>query len=384
MNPADFQAPQAGRIVQTPQRHPAFVPAPLPPEIAFDLSLVGALSRADAALSELAGLGRVLPNPHLLIAPYLRREAVLSSRIEGTQASLADVLAHEAGQLPEAPAGDVLEVSNYVGALEYGVRRLDTLPLSLRLVRELHARLMEGVRGQHAAPSEFRRSQNWIGSGGGGVHTATYVPPPVQEMTQALADWEQFLHRRDDMPDLIQCALMHEHFEALHPFLDGNGRIGRLLITLFLIERQRLPQPLLYLSEYIERHRQGYYDRLQRIRTHGDWAGWLHYFLDGVAWSATRAARQAGELMTLREAMRQKVAKSAKAQALVDPLFINPHIDAARVKALLGVSEPTARAALAELESAGLIIEHTGRQWRRQYLAHHVMRAIESPADDAP
>jgi Fic family protein len=376
---ADFKAPQAGKVVRAAEGHPAFVPAPLPPELPpFEGPLLMALSRADTALSELSGLGRQLPNPHLLISPYLRREAVLSSRIEGTQATLEDVLADEAGQPPHAPVNDVLEVRNYVTALEYGIERLNTLPLSLRLVRELHAKLMEGVRGEKATPGEFRRKQNWIGPPGSTAATATYVPPPPLEMEQALAAWERFLHQRDTMPELVQCALIHEHFEAIHPFLDGNGRIGRLLITLFLIERERLSQPLLYLSEYIERERDAYYACLQRIRTHGDWAGWLHYFLTGVRWSARRAATQARELMDLRERMRRKVQDTPKALALIDELFANPHINVARVKTVLGVSDPTARAALAELEQAGLIQEHSGRQWGRQYIARGVLRAIEN------
>lgn len=366
--------------MRTPQGFSAFVPAPLPPSLEFNIDLVRALSRADAALSELAGLGRVLPNPHLLIAPYLRREAVLSSRIEGTQTSLADLLAEEAGQAPQSAPDDVREVRNYVAALEFGIERLATLPLSLRLVRELHAELMEGVRGEQATPGQFRRSQNWIGPAGSTPVSAPYVPPPVAEMKQSLGEWEVFLHRRDELPDLVQCALMHEQFEAIHPFLDGNGRVGRLLITLFLIERERLTQPLLYLSEYIEKHRQAYYDHLQRVRTHADWTAWLHYFLEGVRWSAARAARQARELMDLREAMRRKVAASPKALALVDDLFVNPHINAARVKKLLGVTDPTARSALAELEHAGLIEETSGRSWGRQYLARGVLRAIEMPS----
>ncbi|QAU24921.1 Fic family protein [Dyella sp. M7H15-1] len=386
MDATDFQAPQAGTVVRTPQGYPAFHPAPLPPDLpafGFGDPLALALSRADTALSELSGLGRQLPNPHLLIAPYLRREAVLSSRIEGTQATLEDLLADEAGQHPQAPVNDVLEVRNYVSALEYGIQRLDTLPLSLRLVRELHEKLMDGVRGEQASPGEFRRSQNWIGPPGSTLATATYVPPPPVEMKQALESWESFLHQRDTLPELVQCALIHEHFEAIHPFLDGNGRIGRLLITLFLIERERLSQPLLYLSEYIERQRDAYYTCLQRIRTQGDWVGWLHYFLNGVQWSARRAATQARELMDLREQMRRKVQHASKALALVDELFVNPNINTARVKQLLGVSDPTARAALGELEQAGLIQEHSGRQWGRQYIARGVLRAIEAPASDA-
>jgi len=381
VNPADFHVPQAGRIVRTAEGNAAFVPAPLPPRLDFDLDLVLALSHADAALSELSGLGGQLPNPHLLIAPYLRREAVLSSRIEGTQASLADLLAEEAGQKPHAAPDDVHEVRNYVVALEFGVQRLDTLPLSLRLVRELHEKLMHGVRGEKATPGEFRRRQNWIGAPGSVEATASYVPPPVSEMKEALADWEKFLHQRDTLPDLVQCALMHEQFETIHPFLDGNGRVGRLLITLFLIERGRLSQPLLYLSEYIERHKQDYYDALQRVRTHGAWTAWLRYFLEGVRWSAARAARQARELVALREKLRRKVVNAPKALALIDDLFVNPYINAARVKMLLGVTDPTARSALAVLEKAGIIRETTGRTWGRQYLAPGVLKAIEHPAE---
>lgn len=382
MDPSEFQAPQAGRVIRTAQGHHAFVPAPLPPAIDYTPALVRLLSVADAALSELSGLGQVLPNPHLLIAPYVRREAVLSSRIEGTRASLSDLLAEEAGHSPQTSPNDVREVRNYVTALDYGVSRLQELPLSLRLVRELHDRLMRGVRGDNATPGEFRRSQNWIGPHGSTPANAPYVPPPPAEMHASLAAWEIFLHRRDELPDLIQCALMHEHFEAIHPFLDGNGRVGRLLITLFLIERSRLAQPLLYLSEYIERHKDDYYRGLMRVRTHGDWNGWLHYFLAGVEWSARRAVRQARQLLALRETLCKKVATAPRALTLVDALFENPFLDANRVKALSGVSDPTARKTLAILERAGLIEEITGRAWGRRYLARGVLAAIEDPGED--
>lgn len=379
MDANDYKAPEAGRVLRTPGGYLAFVPAPLPPRLEFSPELVRLLSAADAALGELSGLGALLPNPHLLIAPYLRREAVSSSRIEGTRASLSDVLADEAGHVPEVPADDVREVRNYVVALEYGIGRLDHLPLSLRLVRELHECLMRGVRGDRATPGEFRRSQNWIGPYGSTPANAPYVPPPPGEMLEALGEWERFLHRRAELPDLVQCALMHEHFEAIHPFLDGNGRVGRLLVTLFLIERRRLSQPLLYLSEFIERNRDDYYRTLQRIRTDGDWVGWLHYFLAGVEWSARRAARQAHELMALRESMRQRVVASPRASALVDPLFENPNLDTARVKKLLGVSDPTARRAIAELQSAGIVVQTDDRTWGRRYLARGVLRALEGP-----
>ncbi len=385
MDPAAFKSPEAGRVIRTAQGFHAFVPAPPPPAIEYTPALVRLLSVADAALSELSGVGRILPNPHLLIAPYVRREAVLSSRIEGTRATLGDLLADEAGQTPDVPRDDVREVRNYVNALDYGIERLQTLPLSLRLVRELHERLMQGVRGDRATPGEFRRSQNWIGPHGSTPANAPYVPPPPQEMHSALAAWEVFMHSTGELPDLIHCALLHEHFEAIHPFLDGNGRVGRLLITLFLIERGRLSQPLLYLSEFIERNRDDYFRGLNRVRTHGDWNGWLHYFLAGVEWSALRAARQAHDLLALRESMRAEVAAHPRALALIDPLFENPFLNANRVKSLLDVSDPTARKALAVLESAGLVAETSGRAWNRQYLARKVLAAIDDPgeADEA-
>jgi Fic family protein len=276
MDARDFRAPAAGRVVKTSAGFCAFVPARLPPKLTYSPPLILALSRADAALSELAGLGRLLPNPHLLIGPLVRREAVVSSRIEGTQASLADILLNEAAKpMSHADAADLREVNNYVTALEYGVHRLPKLPLSLRLVLELHERLMKGVRGGHATPGEFRRSQNWIGPAGSTPENAAYVPPPHEDMKELLGDWEEFLHVRNVVPDLIQCAIMHEQFEAIHPFIDGNGRVGRLLITLFLVERERLTQPLLYLSDFIEQHRRDYYELLQRVRTSGDWESWL-------------------------------------------------------------------------------------------------------------
>ncbi len=382
MDPNAFKAPEAGRVILTPQGYAAFVPAPLPPALDYGADLVRALSRADAALSELSGLGRHLPNPHLLIAPYVRREAVLSSRIEGTKATLSDLLRDE---MPGPPVSrrtsDVREVRNYVVALEHAIRRLKTLPLSLRLVRELHAHLMKGVRGGHATPGEFRRSQNWIGPPGSTLADATYVPPPPSEMRRALSDWERFLDERDRFPDLLQCALMHEQFEAIHPFHDGNGRVGRLLITLFLIERGRLSEPLLYLSAYIERTRRTYYDLLQRVRTHGDWNGWLNYFLAGVGETAGQAVRQARRLEGLREKYRRRFVRKPKALALVDQLFVNPYITVARAAEILEVSNPTARQTVALLQKEGLLREISGRAWGRLYLAGPILKAIETPPE---
>jgi Fic family protein len=376
VHPNDFRDPRAGRVVQAPGGYAAFIPAPLPPELAYDSSLVLALSRADAALSELSGLGRQLPNPHLLIAPYVRREAVLSSRIEGTRASLSDLLLDEA-EPEHSVDGDVREVRNYVAALELGLGRLRELPLSLRLVRELHEWLMQGVRGDQATPGEFRRSQNWIGPAGSTPATAPYVPPPADALMGCLGNWETFLHDRDRFPDLIQCAVMHEQFEAIHPFLDGNGRVGRLLITLFLVERGRLSQPLLYLSDYIEAHRQEYYDRLQRVRTDGDWPGWLRFFLIGVEQTARSAVRQASRLMDLREGYRGRLSRKPNALRLLDDLFVNPYLTAARAVQILKVSDPTARQAIGLLQGEGLLEEVTGRSWRRIYLARPILEVIE-------
>lgn len=353
----------------------AFLPAPLPPKLNFEPDLVLMLSRADAALSELSGLGRGLPNPHLLIGPLVRREAVQSSRIEGTQASLADVLLDEAAPAPSAKtekSDDLREVHNYVAALEHGLARLKDLPLSLRLVRELHSKLMTGVRGEHATPGEFRQSQNWIGPAGSNLMNAPYVPPPVDEMNELLSDWERYLHVRDQTPDLVQCAIMHEQFEAIHPFLDGNGRVGRLMITLFLIERGRLPLPLLYLSDFIERHRSDYYDLLQRVRTHGEWIPWLRYFLTGVEQTARDAADRARRLLELRE----KMARLTD-HALVDQLFVNPYISIAQAAAVMGVSQPTATRVLKRLEAGGWLKETTGRNWGKIYLAQKVLAALE-------
>jgi len=377
MSPEDYQNSEAGRVVWTPEGFHAFIPATLPPPLVFDAPLALALSRADAALSELAGAGRLLPNPHLLISPMMRQEAVLSSRIEGTRASLSEVL--EAEAVDASGNDDVREVRNYIAAMDHGLERLDTLPLSLRLVCELHGKLMAGVRGDHATPGEFRRSQNWIGPQGSTPSSAPYVPPPVAEMMAALGNWEIFLHERETLPDLIQCALMHEQFEAIHPFLDGNGRVGRLLVTLFLVERQRLPQPLLYLSVFIEAHRQEYYDLLQRVRTHGDWGGWLRWFLRGVEITARDVAQRAVQLMAMRENYRAQLADKATAMRLLDGLFVNPYVSARRAAQFLGCSPPTAMKAIGELQRRGILAEATGRQWGRVYLARQILELLQAP-----
>jgi Fic family protein len=379
MNPKDFKSRKTGRVIRTTGGYFAFVPAPLPVPLKFDAKLVLALSRADTALSELAGVGRLLPNPHLFIAPLMRQEAVLSSRIEGTRATLSDLLESEALQMTPAAGSDVLEVRNYVAAMEYGLARLSKLPLSLRLVCELHGRLMHNVRGHHATRGEFRRSQNWIGPQGSSPETAPYVPPPVDELMPALGNWEKYLHERDQIPDLVQCAIMHEQFEAIHPFLDGNGRVGRLLITLFLVERQRLPQPLLYLSAFIEAHRQEYYDLLQRVRTRGEWTAWIRWFLRGVEVTARDAASRAGHLAEMRERSRARLVHKPNAARLLDELFANPFLSVRRASEALSCTAPTAIKAIRELEANGVIAEVTGRQRGRVYIARDILNVLQAP-----
>lgn len=379
MNPKDFRAKEAGQIVQAAGGYWAFVPAALPPKLAYDTELVTLISRADAALSELSGVGRLLPDPHLLIAPWMAREAVLSSRIEGTRASISDVLIDKVGgeRVGAKPPDDLGEVRNYIVALEHGMQRLPKLPLSLRLIREIHAKLMKRVRGDKATPGEFRRSQNWIGAEGSTPTTAAYVPPPVAHMHECLDDWEKFLHQRGTMPDLVQCALMHEQFEAIHPFLDGNGRVGRLLITLFLMERGRLSQPLLYLSDYIDKHRGDYYDLLQRVRTHGDWDSWLRYFINGVQVIAADAVKRTTHVIEMRENFRKRVGDKARALALVDQLFTNPYVTVAHAMEALGVTYPTALKVIDLLVERKLIQKLGERRWGKLYVCKPVLEAIE-------
>ncbi len=386
MDPESFVTDLAGDVRKTASGYWTFVPRPLPPKVEYTPELTLLLSQADAALSELSGLGRYLPNPDLLIAPYVQREAVASSRIEGTQADLSDLLLDEIDPQRTPTGSDVLEVRNYVAALNRGLRLLDKLPLAGRLVCDLHKVLMHGVRGQERTPGEFRRSPNWIGPPGSTLTTATYVPPPPDpEMHECLKHWEIFLNQRGRMPELVQCALVHEHFEAIHPFLDGNGRIGRLLITLFLIERGRLSKPLLYLSSYIEQNKAAYYESLQRIRTHGDWPAWLRYFLTAVRDTGRSAIAHSQLILRVRDDYREKLAKQHRALTLLDALFINPYTTVAHASERLGVTAPTAAKTIAALEKAGMLTRADGAKWGRVWLARPILNAIEdAPAAAAP
>lgn len=380
MNPEEFRNSPSGKVIRTLEGYWAFVPHPLPPPIEYDTETVELLSEADRGLGNLAGIGQLLPNPHLLIAPYIRREAVLSSRIEGTQASLSDLLYFEAAEEEPPRAPDVREVQNYVRAMEYGLERLNRLPLSLRRVREIHARLMRGVRGEEKRPGEFRQIQNWIGPPGCSLAEATFVPPPVPEMMESLGGWEKFLHEARGIPPLIQCAMMHYQFEAIHPFVDGNGRVGRLLITFFLCERGHLPQPLLYLSAFFERYRDEYYARLLEVSRRGDWMGWIRFFLRGFATQASDAVTNSQRILALQQRYRQQLQRhkaTTTTLAMVDELFLNPYVTTTRLTERLGVSFPTAQAAIDRLVYAKILREVTGRQRNRIYCAEELLRTIE-------
>ncbi len=382
MQPENFRNEATpGRVIRHPNGYWTYIPNSLPPTITWSGKLISALSAADRALGELAGLGQALPNPHLLIQPLIHREAVLSSRIEGTRASLVDLYAYEAVQLTlfEFPE-DVKEVRNYVRALQYGLERLSSLPVSLRLMRELHAYLLEGVRGEQWTPGEFRRSQNWIGSPGSTIETAAYVPPPVNEMQQALGDLEKFIHQPDDLTPLIRLALIHYQFEAIHPFLDGNGRIGRLLNSLLLYDWDLLPQPVLYLSAYFEANRQAYYDHLLSISQTGSWQEWFIYFLSGVQIQAQDTIGRVQRLQALRDGYRerfQRTRASARLLQVIDWLFAQPVFTIPQLRDTLGVNYPTAQRYVTQLEKAGIVQEITGQSRNRVYRAEEIVVTIE-------
>ena len=359
----------------------AFVPAPLPPQLDWTRDILNAASEASLVLGRLAGLGARIPNPHLLLRPFVRREAVLSSRIEGTQATLGELLADEAGIAVDRAPDDLKEVRNYVLALEKGAARLKELPLSLRLVRELHGVLMKGVRGGSAAPGEFRRTQNWIGPRGATLATARYVPPPPNEVPGCLAAWEKYLHERD-LPPLLQAALLHYQFEAIHPFIDGNGRVGRLMIVLFLMERGILPSPLLYLSAFFEASRGDYYDLLTSVTERDDWKSWILYFLAGVTDQAGDALRRVERIDALREKWRQRLAsrQTKTVMALVDRLTANPFITAGGVAGDLNIAFTTAQRQIDLLLRHRIVAQQDDAKRGRVYIARELLAILDEPA----
>jgi Fic family protein len=370
MESSRFTERASGSIVSGPDGYPAFVPDSAPRRIDLSDKSLAALDEASNRLGILQGIGRQIRNPHLLISPYMSREAVLSSRIEGTQTTMSDVYAADLEQGDLVQAADVREVQNYRSAHQLGLA--SDLPLSLRLIRDLHQRLMNGVRGQERHPGEFRTYQNFIGAPNGA--DATYVPPPVPQMRVLLNDLDKFLNENALRP-LVQAAVAHYQFEAIHPFGDGNGRVGRLLIPLFLRDRGLLPQPLLYLSAYFERSRSEYYERLLRISTHGDWDDWIHYFLVGVSTQAQEAADLADQLLALHNRYREELqAKhvTANVLALIDALFENPLVYTRRAELVLDVSAPTARATIKTLAEHGVLREITNRNWKKIYEANEI------------
>jgi Fic family protein len=378
-----FQKSPAGRLVRTVDDAWAFAPSPLPPSLNWSPELVDVLSAADRALGELAGVGRTLPNSYLFIRPFVRREAVLSSRIEGTQASISDLYAYEAAPLAlSASRPDVLEVYHYVQALEYGLERLQSLPLGLRLIRELHALLMEGVRGERQTLGVFRTRQNWIGAPGCSLSEASYVPPPVGEMRKALDALERFVHAETQLPPLVCLGLIHYQFEAIHPFLDGNGRIGRLLVSLLCCAWDLLPRPLLYLSAFFHAHRTLYYDSLLAVSRDGAWESWLVFFLNGVRTQSLDAVARIQRIQDLHESYRERFQSSraaARFLQLVDLLFAQPVLTVRQVADALDVTFPTAQQYARRLQDWGLLREITGGARNRVYRADQVIEAIEAP-----
>ncbi len=378
---------RAGKYVKQVAGFKAFIPAPLQPKppVSLDAELTRLLSEADRSLGRLDGIGSVLPNPNLFVAMYVRQEAVLSSQIEGTQSSLEDVLQFEVDAKGADVPKDVEEVVNYVRAMNFGIQRLEKLPLSLRLIREIHSELLKGTRGAHRTPGEFRRTQNWLGSAGASLSTATFVPPPVPEMKEALNRFEKFLHD-DSLPVLIHTGLAHAQFETIHPFLDGNGRVGRLLITFLLCERKILHRPLLYLSHYLKTHRAEYYDRLMAIRNDGNWEAWLKFFLRGVGEVSQEAIETARRIFALRDEHRQTINGTMGASAgsglhLLDYLYEQPIISIRLVEQHLRSSFVTANKLVEQFIKLGILKETTGRQRNRRYAYAPYLALFESSAN---
>jgi Fic family protein len=362
---------RSGEYIKQPGDFRAFIPAPLPPDppVAMDAELTRLLSDADRSLGRLDGIGSVLPNPDLFVAMYVRQEAVLSSQIEGTQSTLEDVLQFEVDAKGADLPKDIEEVVNYVRAMNYGLKRLDELPLSLRLIREIHSELLKAARGAHRTPGEFRRTQNWIGAAGADLSSATFVPPPVPEMKEALNKFEKFLHD-DSLPVLIHCGLAHAQFETIHPFLDGNGRVGRLLITFLLCQRKTLHRPLLYLSHYLKANRAEYYDRLMAIRSDGNWEAWLKFFLRGVYEVSGQAIETALQIFALREEHRKVIKKkmgSGSGLHLLDYLYEKPMINIRMVERRLKISFVTANKLVEQFIRLEILKETTGGQRNRRY-----------------
>lgn len=384
MFPKRDRETRSGRFVPQGDAYAVFIPKPLPPSppVELEADLLSLLEQAGTELGRLDGIARVIPDPDFFVSMYVRREAVLSSQIEGTQSTLEDLLEREIGAGADDQRSDVLDIVNYVQAMNFGLERLETLPVSLRLIREIHRELLKDGRGSHATPGEFRKTQNWIGPDGATIEQATFVPPPVPEMETALAELEGFLHEEGRYSTLIEVGLAHAQFETIHPFLDGNGRVGRLLNTFLLVQRGVLRKPLLYLSYYFKLHRTEYYDRLMAVRLKGDWEGWLRFFLRGVVQTAREASATAGSIFELREAHRGLIIEQGlgdNALRLLSALFRQPMINVNLAASLLGTTYPTASRLVTGLEELGILREITGRRRSRIYRYEPYVSLFDDP-----
>ena len=364
---------RAGRYVRQPTGYRAFIPAPLPPEPVHIEPLQALLSQADRALGRLDGSVQTLPNPDLFVYMYIRKEAVLSSQIEGTQSSLQDLLAAEAKILAPDRPKDVGEVINHVRAMNYGLEHLDKVPLSVRLIREIHAELMQGVRGSKLTPGELRTSQNWIGPGGCTLDEAVFVPPPPHEIVPHLSDLERFYHADTPLPLLIKIGLAHAQFETIHPFLDGNGRVGRLLITFMLCEREVLLEPVLYLSHYFKQHQQQYYAELQSVRDTGTWEQWLGFFLRGIIAVSIEATKTAHDIIRLREKHREAITvgfgrTAGNGHRVLEYLYDHPIVSVPEIRDLVGITYPAANNLVARMVKIGILTEATGQSRNRKFV----------------
>ena len=372
----------AGQFIPIDGGHLAFVPSLLPPHLAYTTPTIALLSEAAEALGGVASIGDYVPNPRLLVYPFLSLEAVMSSAIEGTQTTAAQLFEAKIEQ-PSRMSPDTRIVNNYLEAMDLGREVLQDKPLSLWLVRALHERLLQDVRGQDRAPGQFRNDQVYVGDRRQPIEQASYIPPPHHLLLGLMEDWERLVNALTDMPSLVQCAVMHAQFELIHPFFDGNGRIGRLLLSLFLIQKGHLPQPLLFLSAYLEHHREEYNGRLLAISQRGDWPGWIEFFLRAVAVQSRRAVSAARNIIQLRDQMRAKVQESVvtiNELNLLDMLFENPFVTRRTAKEELRVSFPTASAAIHHFEELGFLEEITGRRRSQRFLARPILEAIESAA----
>lgn len=381
---------RAGQYTKQPTGYRAFIPSPLPPEppIKLEGDLQNLLSQADRALGRLDGSIQTLPHPDLFVAMYVRKEAVLSSQIEGTQSSLQDVLVAEARVLSSKRPSDVGEIFNYVGAMNYGLERLQNLPISIRLIREIHAKLLTGTRGQHMTPGELRNSQNWIGPNGCTLTEATFVPPPPHEVPIALSNLERFLHAETPFPLLIKIGLAHAQLETIHPFLDGNGRIGRLLITFLLCEKKVLLKPVLYLSYFFKRYRQQYYEHLQAVRDEGTWEHWLTFFLNGVFEVSQQATNTARQILSLREQHRQLIIDqlgraAGNGHRVLEHLYQNPIVSITDVQQLIGTTYPAANNLVTRIVKHGILQELTGQKRNRRFIYMDYIRLFHDEPQGA-